>query len=235
MPIPENSVIMISGAARGIGLATARLLAERGCKLSLGVRDTAAIDPEAFAEDALVARWDATEPETSQAWATQTLERFGKIDGIVLNAGVALSAGLDAADEAAFDTMWEVNFKGPLRLMQAVMPSLRTSDHGRVVNIVSLSGKRLLSGSNLGYAASKYAAMALTHAIRRDGWDDGVRATAICPGLVDTRMVADVEAPEGQFKIDPETIAETVAYALGLPDNAVVAEILVNSRLEAMF
>lgn len=235
MAIPKDSVIMISGAARGIGLATAKLLAERGCRLSLGVRDPGAIDPKTFAADTLVERWDATEAETSQTWSARTLERFGRIDGIVLNAGVALSAGLDAADEAAFDTMWEVNFKGPLRLMRAVMPSLRASDHGRVVNIVSLSGKRLMSGSLLGYAASKYAAMALTHAIRRDGWDDGVRATAICPGLVDTRMVADVEAPAGQFKIDPETIAETAAYAMGLPDNAVVAEILVNSRLEPMF
>lgn len=235
MLTPENSVIMISGAARGIGLATARLLAERGCRLSLGVRDPGAIDPGTIGDGVLVAQWDATEAGASQAWADQTIERFGRIDGIVLNAGVALAAGLEEADEAAFDTMWEVNFKGPLRLMRAVMPSLRASGHGRVVNIVSLSGKRLMSGSMLGYSASKFAALALTHAIRQEGWDDGVRATAICPGLVDTRMVAAVEAPSGQFKIDPETIAETVAYALSLPDNAVVAEILINSRLEPMF
>ena len=87
----------------------------------------------------------------------------------------------------------------------------------------------------LGYSASKFAALALTHAIRHDGWSDGIRATAICPGLVEMRMVADVEPPEGQFKIAPDTIAETVAYALSLPNEAVVAEILVNSRLEASF
>ena len=115
------------------------------------------------------------------------------------------------------------------------MPHLRKSGHGRVANIVSLSGKRLLRGSQLGYSASKYAALVLTHAIRQEGWEDGVRATAICPGMVDTRMVGDMQVPEGQFKIDPETIAETVAYALSLPNNAVVAEILVNSRLEPMF
>ena len=77
--------------------------------------------------------------------------------------------------------------------------------------------------------------MALTHAVRQAGWDDGVRATSICPGLVDTRMVEHVTAPEGQFKIEPETIAETVAYALALPNSASVAEVLVNSRLEPMF
>jgi len=235
MLTPEGSVIMISGAARGIGLAAAKRLAGLGYTLSLGVRDPGAIDPGTFGDDVLVTRWDATEAATSQAWAARTIERFGRIDGIVLNAGVALAAGLEEADEAAFDTMWQVNFKGPLRLMRAVMPSLRASGHGRVINIVSLSGKRLMSGSMLGYSASKFAALALTHAVRQEGWEDGVRATAICPGLVDTRMVADVEPPPGQFKIDPETIAETVAYALSLPDNAVVAEILINSRLEPMF
>ncbi len=113
---PEGRVIMISGAARGIGLATSRLLAERGYSLSLGVRDPKAIEPGIFGGDVLVVRWDATEAATSEAWAVQTVERFGRIDGIVLNAGVALKAGLEEVDEAAFDAMWEVNFKGPLRL-----------------------------------------------------------------------------------------------------------------------
>ena len=81
------------------------------------------------------------------------------------------------------------------------MPQLRAAGTGRVVNIASLAGKRLLSDS-LGYSASKFAAVALTHAVRRAGWDDGVRATAICPGLVDTDMVAAKTAPEGEFKID---------------------------------
>ena len=84
-----------------------------------------------------------------------------------------------------------------------------------------------------GYAASKFAAVALTHAVRRAGWDDGVRATAICPGLVDTDMVAGKTAPEGEFKIEPEAIAASVAYLLSLPNNASVAELLINSRLEA--
>ena len=104
-----------------------------------------------------------------------------------------------------------------------------------MINIVSLAGKRLFRHQILGYSASKFAAMSLTQAVRQAGWDDGVRATSICPGLVDTDMVAQVQAPEGQFKIEPETIGETVAYALSLPNSAAVAEVLVNSRLEPMF
>ena len=125
--------------------------------------------------------------------------------------------------------------RAPLRLVRAALPALRASGQGRVVNIVSLAGKRLLRGGMLGYSASKFAALALTHAIRHDGWADGLRATAVCPGMVETRMVADMQVPEGQFRIAPETIAETAAYALSLPNDAVVAEILVNSRLESSF
>ncbi len=235
MLAPDDRVIMVSGANRGIGLATARLLAQKGYRLSLGARDPASIDVPESPHDVLTARWDASEPATSAAWAAKTRSTFGRIDGIVMNAGVAVGVGLGEADEAAFDLMWEVNFKGPLRLMRAVIPDLRASGHGRAINIVSLAGKRVMRGSMLGYSASKFASLALTHAIRHDGWDDGVRATAICPGMVDTRMVADMEVPDGQFKIDPDVIAETVAYALSLPNKAVVAEILVNSRLEAMF
>jgi NADP-dependent 3-hydroxy acid dehydrogenase YdfG len=232
---PDGRVIMISGANRGIGLATAQRLAEDGYRLSLGVRDPSAMDTAGLGDNVLVTRWDATVPETSTAWTEETNARFGRIDGVVMNAGVALTVDLEDSDETPYDTMWEVNFKGPLRLIRAVLPALRRSGHGRVINIVSLTGKRVLSAQLVGYAASKYAALALTHAVRQNGWDDNVRATAICPGMVETRMVADVQVPDGQFKIDPDTIAGTVAYALSLPNNAVVAEILVNSRLEAMF
>ncbi len=234
MLAPDGRVILISGANRGIGLATATLLGARGYRLSLGARDPATIDAGRF-PDSLTAEWHAEDAATSRAWVEQTLERFGRLDGLVMNAGLALEIGLMEENETAYDRMWEVNFKGPLRLARAAMPGLRKAGHGRVVNVVSLAGKRLLGAAMLGYSASKFASLALTHAIRREGWPHGVRASAICPGMVDTRMVADIEVAAGEFKIEPEAIAETVAYALSLPDNASVAEILVNSRLEPSF
>jgi len=109
---------------------------------------------------------------------------------------------------------------------------LRAAGTGRVITLASLAGKRLLSES-LGYPASKFAAVALTHTARRAGWVDGIRATALCPGMVDTDMVADKPIPEGAFKIEPEAIAASVAYLLSLPNNASVAELLINSRFEA--
>lgn len=234
---PAGRVVMISGANRGIGLATASILAARGYSLSLGARDEAAL-AEATAGlppgRTLRCRWEAADAATTTAWVERTASHFGRIDAVVANAGLSRDARLEDADEAAYDAMWEVNFKGPLRLVRSAMPHLRHAGTGRIVVLASLSGKRLLSDS-LGYAASKFAAVALAHAARRVGWNHGVRATAVCPGMVDTDMIAHRNIPPGEFRIPPRAIAETVAYALALPNEASVAEILVNSRMEAMF
>ena len=232
---PDGRVILVSGANRGIGLAAARHLAALGYRLSLGARRPDSI-PEDFAwGDALSHAWEATDPDSSAAWVDATIARFGRIDGVVMNAGIEVGGALVDGDEDEFDQMWDVNFKGPLRLIRACLPHLRASGQGRVVNIVSLAGKRVLRHEILGYSASKHAALALTHAIRRAGWDDGVRATALCPGMVDTDMVAHARTAEGQFKIAPETIAASIAYALSLPNEAVLAELLINSRFEPLF
>ncbi len=232
---PNGRVVMVSGANRGIGLATARLLAERGYSLSLGARDVAELESATAmlpGDRVSRCRWEAQDPGASKAWVDSTVERFGRVDAVVANAGLSRPARLEDEDETPYDEMWEVNFKGPLRLVRAALPRLRESGAGRVVVLASLAGKRVLA-DNLGYSASKFAALALTHAVRRAGWADGVRASALCPGMVDTDMVAAKPTPEGEFKIEPDAIAESVAYLLSLPNNASVAELLVNSRLEA--
>ena len=231
----DGRVVMISGANRGIGLATANLLAERGYRLSLGARSPEKLEAATAhlgTDQVMRFAWDAKVPETSKAWVAATAERFGTIDAAFANAGVSLNARIEDDDESAFDEMWEVNFKGPLRMIRAALPWLRQTGQGRVVVLASLAGKRVFNPS-LGYSASKFAAVALTHAVRRIGWEDGVRATALCPGMVETDMVAHVQVPDGEFKIEPQAIAESVAYLLSLPNNASVAELLVNSRFEA--
>ena len=232
---PDNRVVMISGANRGIGLATAHSLSNAGFRLSLGVRDVSSVDADSFNNEVLVTQYDAASKADAGDWVQATLSKFSAIDALVLNAGVMYPIGFDDDKEDELDSMWDVNFKGPLRLVRAALPSLKVCGHGRVVNVVSLSGKRVMSAGNLGYSASKFAALSLTHSIRQAGWSDGIRATAICPGLVDTDMVSHVSPPQGEYKITPEAIAATAAYALSLPNEATVAEVLVNSRLEAMF
>jgi len=229
---PDQRVIMISGANRGIGRATMLELARLGYRLSVGVRDPASLDLSGLEDKVLPCRWDATKAADSPAWVAATTAHFGQVDGLVLNAGVMHPVSIEDDLEPELDQMWDVNFKGPLRLIRAALPVLKTCGHGRIINIVSLSGVRVMSADNLGYSASKFAAMALTHAVRQKGWEFGIRATAVCPGLVETDMTKGITPPEGQFKMAPDAIAATVAYALSLPNDATVAEILVNSRLE---
>jgi len=230
----DNRVIMVSGANRGIGRVVAAGLLAKGYRLSLGARQ-----PEALADLAdqgagrvLTAAYDALDPATATAWVEATLEGFGQIDGLVNNAGALRHASVEDGADEDFEHLWQINAMGPLRLTRLALPHLKRCGSGRIVNIVSLAGKRLRN-DNAGYAMSKFAALALTHATRRAGWQDGVRVTAVCPAWVATDMASGANVATGEM-IQPEDLGELVATVLALPNNASVAELLVNCRFEDM-
>jgi NAD(P)-dependent dehydrogenase (short-subunit alcohol dehydrogenase family) len=157
--------------------------------------------------------------------------RHGRIDALVNAAGVNPRGAMLDADEAPFDRMWDINAKGPMRAIRAAWPHLVASGAGRVINVASLSGKRVRN-DNLGYAMSKFAVMALTQEVRRLGWEHGIRATALCPGFVDTDMTAHVTKLPRSEMTRPEDLAALVEAVLHLPNTASVAELLVNCRHE---
>ena len=227
---------MISGANRGIGLAVAHRLLEGGAKLSLGMRDEmAAASQFGDAQDIILNRYHAHDVDSAQRWVENTASNFGTIDGLVNNAGMSEPpVSLMDDDETRLDEMWAVNVKGPTRLTRFAMPYLAKSGSGRVVNVASLSGKRV-KNDNMGYAMTKFAVVALTHATRRQGWDQGIRATAICPSFVRPDMTSDVNRVDPNEMIQPQDLAELIHTALTLPNNAVMAEMLVNYTLEDMF
>lgn len=230
---PKGRVVMISGANRGIGAAVATALHAKGYSLSLGARDPRALDrqPALRSDRVLVHAYDAAKPGSDEAWVAATAARFGRIDGLVNNAGIAPVAQVEDADDTNLDALWAVNVKAPMRMIRLALPHLRKAGVGRIVNISSLSGKRV-KNENAGYAMSKFALMALTHATRRIGWDDGVRVTAVCPSFVATDLTAGVTKVSRSEMIDPGDLAEVVALALALPNTAAIAEMLVNCRLE---
>jgi NADP-dependent 3-hydroxy acid dehydrogenase YdfG len=226
---------MISGANRGIGLAIAERLYGDGYTLSLGARRLeslarflAGVEPGRT----LAHVYEAGGKRSAAEWVGATAERFGRIDAVVNNAGIGHDFTIEDEDESLLDAMWEVNAKGPLRVIRAAFPHLKASGAGRIVNIASLSGKRVAGQALTGYAMSKYATMALTHGVRYSGWKHGIRATAICPGFVATDMSADVTSIAQAEMIQPESIAALVATVLSLPNTASVTEIPVNCRLE---
>jgi NADP-dependent 3-hydroxy acid dehydrogenase YdfG len=230
--VSDRQVVMISGAGRGIGAAIAAALAEGGWRLSLGART-----PERVAggAEALVHRYDAREPGSERAWVEATAARFGRIDAVVNNAGIIIPKSVVEASDVEVEAILDVNVKAPLRLVREAWPHLTATGRGRVVTVVSLSGKRVKTAGSGLYAVSKFAALALAHAIRHAGWDKGVRSTAICPGFVATDMARSVTAAPPEAMTQPEDLARIVALVLKLPNTASIAEIPVNALLDESY
>jgi NADP-dependent 3-hydroxy acid dehydrogenase YdfG len=225
---------MISGASRGIGRAIARELKQAGLALSLGIRRPGNFsDPLAADGDVLLHPYEAHDRTAAASWVDATVARFGRIDVLVNNAGISRLVSLEEGSEDDLDELLAVNVKAPFRVIRAALPHLKASGSGRVINVASLSGKRVM-GLNVGYQMSKHAVVALTHAVRRIGWEHGIRATALCPGFVNTELVAHVtDVPHDQMT-DPADLARLVATVIALPNTAAVAELLVNCRYEHM-
>ncbi|MGK0226124.1 MAG: NAD(P)-dependent dehydrogenase (short-subunit alcohol dehydrogenase family) [Thermoproteota archaeon] len=232
----HGRTVMVSGANRGFGNALARRLLATGYNVSCGARNVAALEAVfPSPHDRLLCHYfDATDPKSGDDWIEATVTRFGSLDGLINNAGIANAAGLEDLTDQALDEMWEVNVKAPLRLIRAALPHLRASGSGRVVNLSSLSGLRVKGSFAPGYAMTKYAVTALTEAVKNIGWDDGIRVTALCPSFINTDMVASFgEDPDTM--IQPDDLAELVSTVLALPNTASVAQLAVTCRLEPGF
>jgi NAD(P)-dependent dehydrogenase (short-subunit alcohol dehydrogenase family) len=223
---------MISGATGGIGGAIVRSLHKAGYRLSLGIRtprqvaglDSAGGEVRTFS-------YDATRAEDAQTWVSETVRHFGRIDVLVNCVGTYRTVTLEDGSEEDLEALLEVNVKAPYRLIRAALPELKKCGRGRVINLASLSGKRVRN-LNVGYQMSKFALVALTHAVRRAGWEHGVRATAICPGWVRTEMAARIASMPLEEMTDPDELAALVTSVIGLSNNASVAELLVNCSFE---
>ena len=229
-------VAMVSGAGRGLGAAIVDILLDDGWTLSLGLRDQTQAERFDVGLDRLrTSHFDATQPESATAWVMETVEHFGRLDALINNAGVLRMVDFEQSSEDDLDDLWAINVKAPFRLIKAALPHLKATGAGRVVNIASTDAKRFRPGTSVGYSMTKHALLAMTQAVRHAGWDDGVRATALCPGAIDTDLIANL--PGGTPKADrltPETVAGMVAFILSLPNQASVPEFIANTRLETL-
>jgi NAD(P)-dependent dehydrogenase (short-subunit alcohol dehydrogenase family) len=222
----EGRVALVTGATRGIGKAVAERLLEKGYAVSVGVRDPSRIAPRA----GLTAfRYDAADLASAEAWVAA----HPRIHVLVNAAGINPVARIADADETALDALWAINLKGPMRLIRLAWDRLAACGEGRVINLSSLSGKRVRN-DNVGYAMVKAALVSLTHAVRREGWEAGIRASAICPSFVDTDMTGHVTKWPRDKMIRPADLAYLIEALVSLPNTAAVAELLVNCRHEDM-
>jgi NAD(P)-dependent dehydrogenase (short-subunit alcohol dehydrogenase family) len=230
----QKKVALITGASRGIGLAVARELYARGYALSLGVRNPERLREEfGNKDDVLLYRYEARDINSPVEWVSAVMKTFNRIDVVVNSAGICKNITLEDGHPDLLEETMDINVKAPFRLMQATFEALKVSGEGRVINLSSLSGKRVRT-LNIGYQMSKHAVMALNHGIRRAGWEFGIRATAVCPGYVSTDMAIGLSSLPAEEMTSAEDLAILIANTIALPNTASIAELLVNCAYEHM-
>ena len=231
--------ILISGASRGIGKAIALKLFQDGHSISLGVRNkedlfNTPLDPKSNNPERLIVhKYDATDKTSSKEWVNSTIKAFGNINTIIHCAGIFKKTSLIFNDNEIKDIedIWKVNVLGPWILTKDAWKHLSNSNSARIIILVSMSGKRS-KGSLASYSMSKFALMSLCQTMRNEGWDQGIRVTAICPGWVNTDMAKGINNFPKMDMTQAKDIADICSNLLALPNSSVPFEVAINCQLE---
>ena len=209
----EGKVALITGASRGIGAAVARQLDGQGVKLGLASRSGDDLGmPGVVAQPC-----DVRDYEQLEAVTAATVERFGRLDILVANAGVGHYDPFDQQSIEAIDEMIDINSKGTIYAVRAALPHLLESGEADIVTLASEAGRRGLPGEPV-YCASKFAQVGFTRSLDHDLRERGVRCTNVCPGGVATDFAMGTgrtpDMPELQGMMSADDVAETVVFVL---------------------
>ncbi|MEN2978821.1 SDR family oxidoreductase [Tistrella bauzanensis] len=232
-----GKIVLITGASSGIGEATARILAAAGAVVVLGARRADRLDRLA---DAITAAGgtararalDVTDRADMMAFVDAARAEFGRIDVIVNNAGVMPLSPLAALKLDEWDRMIDVNIRGVLHGIAAVLPVMTEQGTGQVINVSSIGG-HAVSPTAAVYCATKFAVGAISDGLRQE--TDRIRVTVISPGTVTSELADTITddtarvAMESfrQITIEPEAIARAIRFAIAQPDDVDVSEMIV--------
>jgi NAD(P)-dependent dehydrogenase (short-subunit alcohol dehydrogenase family) len=215
---------LVTGGSSGIGLAIARMLREEGYELTLGARTVERLEAAATDLGAVAVAVDVRDEAACSELVATHLARHGGLDVLVNSAGVGIAGRIGDMSAKQFDLQQTVNLRGAFLVTREALPALREA-RGLVVNLASIAGTIPTPGL-ASYGAAKAALIALTRSLDREEAETGVRATAICPGFVDTPMAAWTGLP-GQEMIQPEDCAELVRALLRLSPYARVPVVVI--------
>jgi NADP-dependent 3-hydroxy acid dehydrogenase YdfG len=235
----KDKVVAITGASSGIGEATALLLAERGAKVVLGARGSDRLEAlarriAAAGGDAAYAPTDVKRREDLSKLVGLAIERYGKLDVLVSNAGIAPNSLLDELRVEDWEEMIDVNLKGVLYGIAAALPVFRGQGFGHFVNVISTAGIQMRPTMAV-YAATKNAVRTITEVLRQEA-GASLRVTGISPGFVHTNLADSMTNPEVKSQINeqmkkiaipPEAIARAIAFAIEQPADVDVGEIVI--------
>ncbi|MBC7800741.1 MAG: SDR family oxidoreductase [Gemmatimonadaceae bacterium] len=232
-----DKVVLITGASSGIGEATARALAAASATVFLGARRTDRLDRLAteIVEAGGVAHvraLDVTRRADVQAFAQEALAQFGRIDVIVNNAGIMPLSPMAALKVDEWDRMVDVNIKGVLYGIAAVLPAMTAQGFGHVINIASIGGLNVTPTAAV-YCATKFAVRAISDGLRQE--NDRIRVTSVCPGVVESELAASISDDKARDEmkafravaLKPEAIAAAIVHVIAQPADVDTTEIVV--------
>jgi NADP-dependent 3-hydroxy acid dehydrogenase YdfG len=233
----KDKVVVITGASSGLGEATARRLAREGAKLVLGARRLErlrALAEELSLGDDAVVQTDVTDREQVENLVKHAVQTHGRVDAIINNAGLMPLSPLEALKVEDWDRTIDVNLKGVLYGIAAVLPHMKEQQGGHVINVSSVAGHTVNPGGAV-YSATKYGVRVISEALRQEVKPYNIRTTVISPGAVDTELPGSVTEPdvaEGvnalyeSVAVPADSFASMVVFAMSQPEDVDVNEIL---------
>jgi NADP-dependent 3-hydroxy acid dehydrogenase YdfG len=237
LPGLNSKVVLITGASSGIGEGTARQLAANGARVVLGARRTQRL--KAIAEDieeaggaVRVRALDVTDRDDMEAFAAFAEAEFGQIDVLVNNAGVMPLSPLSALKVDEWNWMIDVNIRGVLHGIAAVLPRMEAEGHGHIVNVSSVGGF-VVQPTAAVYAATKFAVRAISEGLRKES--DNIRCTCVYPGVIESELANTISDPIARERmqsyrkiaIQPDAIGRSIQFAIEQPNDVDVNEIVV--------
>jgi NADP-dependent 3-hydroxy acid dehydrogenase YdfG len=237
----KDKTAIITGASSGIGAATVRELAAHGARIVVAARDAEGVgaiveELKAGGARAVGHVCDVTSRADMAGLAQFAQDSFGSIDILVNNAVLMLFSNWADVAIDDWDSMVDVNIKGYLNAIAAVLPHMMTQGAGQILNMDSVAGHQVGPGAGV-YSATKFFVQAMTESMRKElGVHHGIRVNTVSPGVINTGWADKVTDPEGRkaaqalnkIAISPEDIGRAVAYALNQPPNVTVNDLIIS-------
>ncbi|MEU5826688.1 SDR family oxidoreductase [Micromonospora tulbaghiae] len=229
-----QKVVLVTGASSGIGEATALRLAAEGHVVVAGARRRERLAALAERHDDIrVRRLDVTDRDDVAAFVGSAVDEFGRVDVLVNNAGLMPLSRLDALLVDEWDRMIDVNVRGLLHGIAAVLPVFQRQDGGHLVTVASVGAHEVVPTAAV-YSATKFAAWAITEGLRLEA-DPSLRVTTITPGVVESELAESITDPVAREAmreyrrnaISPDAVARAISYAVDQPADVDVNEIII--------
>jgi NAD(P)-dependent dehydrogenase (short-subunit alcohol dehydrogenase family) len=232
MPELKDRSILVTGGGRGLGAAICEVLAKEGAQVFVGERDPAlaqksaqALRDKGLAADAVV--MDVGSESDVAAAMQRVHDRFGRIDAVINNAAIDVTAAIDEISIEDWDRVMRTNLRGAFLVTRAAVPYMKQKKRGHIVNVASTASKRAWPNASA-YHTTKWGLLGFSHAMHAELRPHGIKVSAVLPGGMKTPFLLDrfpdIDPDNLQ---DPANVAQAVRFVLTLPDETVVPEVMV--------